>query len=147
MTDSGVHFRVWAPIRKTVEVVIDGGPPVRLEGEDSAYFSGVVPGARAGLRYRYRLDGGKAFPDPASRFQPEGPHGPSEVVDPAAFQWTDQQWRGITLPGQVIYEMHIGTFTKDGTWRSAQEQLPQLAELGVTVLELMPVAEFPGRFG
>jgi maltooligosyltrehalose trehalohydrolase len=153
VTDSGVHFRVWAPIRKTVDVLIEGGESVRLEAEGSGYFSGLVASAhdgsrsRAGSRYRYRLDGGEAFPDPASRFQPEGPHGPSEVVDPAAFKWTDQQWRGVTLPGQVIYEMHIGTFTKEGTWRSAQEHLPQLAETGITVLEVMPVAEFPGRFG
>jgi maltooligosyltrehalose trehalohydrolase len=147
VTDSGVHFRVWAPIRKTVDVVIDGGRPVRLEAEGSGYFSGLVSGAQAGSRYRYALDGGEAFPDPASRYQPKGPHGPSEVVDPAAFQWTDQKWRGVTLPGQVIYEMHIGTFTKQGTWRSAQEHLQQVAETGITVLEVMPVAEFPGRFG
>jgi len=147
LTNSGVDFRVWAPILKTVEVMVDGGPPVRLESEDSGYFSGVVTSAYAGSHYRFRLDGGKACPDPVSRFQPEGPHGPSEVVDPSAFQWTDQKWRGVALLGQVIYEMHIGTFTKDGTWRSAQEHLPQLAELGATVLEVMPVAEFPGRFG
>ena len=147
VTDSGVHFRVWAPIRKTVDVVIEGIRPVGLEAEGSGYFSGFVSSVPAGSRYRYRLDGGEAFPDPASRFQPEGPHGPSEVVDPSAFNWTDQKWRGITLPGQVIYEMHIGTFTKDGTWWSAQVYLPQLAETGITVLEVMPVAEFPGRFG
>ena len=147
MTGSGVHFRVWAPIRETVDVVIGASRPVRLEAEGSGYFSGFISGARAGSRYRYALDGGEAFPDPASRFQPEGPHGASEVVDPSAFKWTDQKWRGITLPGQVIYEMHIGTFTKEGTWRAAERHLPQLAETGITVLEVMPVAEFPGRFG
>lgn len=147
LTNAGVHFRVWAPIRKTVDVVILGGHTVRLRAEDSGYFSGSVEGARAGSRYRYALDGGEAFPDPASRFQPEGPHGPSEVVDPDAFRWTDEKWRGVTLPGQVIYEMHIGTFTREGTWQSAQEHLPQLAETGITVLEVMPVAEFAGRFG
>jgi maltooligosyltrehalose trehalohydrolase len=147
MSDAAVHFRVWAPIRKTVDVVIDGGEPVRLAAEGSGFYSGLVASARHGSRYRYRLDGGETCPDPASRFQPEGPDGPSEVVDPATFQWTDQNWRGITLPRQVIYEMHIGTFTRNGTWRSAQQYLPQLAETGVTVLEVMPVAEFPGRFG
>ncbi len=127
--------------------MIDGGQTVRLEAEGSGYFYGLVASAHAGSRYRYKLNGGEAFPDPASHFQPEGPHGPSEVVDPTAFQWTDQKWRGVALPGQVIYEMHIGTFTKEGTWSSAQEHLPQLSETGVTVLEVMPVAEFPGRFG
>ncbi len=142
-----MNFRVWAPIRKTVEVSIDDRQPAHLMAEGGGFFSGTVESARAGSRYRYRLDGGEAFPDPASRFQPEGPHGPSEVIDPAAFQWTDQSWRGVSLPGQVIYEMHIGTFTRNGTWSSAQEHLPQLVETGVTVLELMPAAEFPGRFG
>ena len=145
--DSRVHFRVWAPVRKTVDVVLDGGETFPLQPEEPGYFSGFVATAHAGSRYRYRLDGGEAFPDPASRFQPEGPHGPSEVVDPAPFPWTDRDWRGIALPHQVIYEMHVGTFTKSGNWRSAREQLPQLAETGVTVLEVMPVAEFPGRFG
>ncbi|HSG39093.1 MAG TPA: malto-oligosyltrehalose trehalohydrolase, partial [Thermoanaerobaculia bacterium] len=90
---------------------------------------------------------GDAFPDPASRFQPEGPHGPSQVVDPSTFQWTDRDWRGVTREGQVIYEMHVGTFTPEGTWAAAARELPELADLGITVLELMPVAEFPGRFG
>lgn len=147
MTAEGVHFRVWAPIRKTVDAVVEGSGPVRLKAEGSGYFSGLAPHAGAGSRYRYALDGGEAFPDPASRFQPEGPHGPSEVVDAGAFPWTDTDWRGIKLLGQVVYEMHIGTFTQEGTWRSAQEHLPQLAETGITVLEVMPVAEFPGRFG
>jgi 1,4-alpha-glucan branching enzyme len=78
----------------------------------SGYFSGLAPKARAGSRYKYKLDGGETCPDPASRFQPEGPHGSSEVVDAAAFPWTDRNWRGVALPHQVIYEMHIGTFTK-----------------------------------
>src|SRR6185436_8745817 len=84
---------------------------------------------------------------PVSRFQPEGPHGPSRVVDPARFQWTDSQWRGVTLEGQVIYELHVGTFTREGTWGAARRELPELADVGVTVVELMPVADFPGRFG
>jgi maltooligosyltrehalose trehalohydrolase len=143
----GAHFRLWAPIRKTADVVIEGGDTVQLGAEGSGYFSGFVESAREGSRYRYALDGGEAFPDPASRFQPDGPHGQSEVVDSAAFQWSDQDWRGVILPHQVIYEMHIGTFSRMGTWRGAQEHLPQLAETGVTLLEVMPVAEFPGRFG
>jgi maltooligosyltrehalose trehalohydrolase len=147
VTGGGVHFRVWAPVRKTVEVVLDGGDAIPLQAEDLGYFSGLAPAARAGSRYKFKLDGGETCPDPATRFQPEGPHGSSIVVDAATFPWTDRNWRGVALPHQVIYEMHIGTFTTQGTWSSAQAELQHLAETGVTVLEVMPVAEFPGRFG
>ena len=144
----GVHFRVWAPRRSKVEVVFEGGgAAVDLARESSGYFSGVAPQAGPGSLYRFRLDGGDAFPDPASRFQPEGPHGPSEVIDPGVFRWSDQTWRGVNLPGPVIYEMHVGTFTREGTWEDARWRLKALRETGVTVLELMPVADFPGRFG
>jgi maltooligosyltrehalose trehalohydrolase len=104
--------------------------------------------ARTGMRYSLRLDQGEAaLPDPASRFQPEGPHGPSEIVDPGDFAWTDGAWRGRTREQLVIYEMHVGTFTPDGSWEAASRELRALAELGITCLEIMPVAEFPGRFG
>ena len=96
------------------------------------------------MTYRYVLDGGDAFPDPASRYQPEGPHGPSQVVDPAEFNWTDSQWSRRGLAGQVIYEMHVGTFTREGTWEGATRELQHLAETGITVIELMPVADFSG---
>jgi maltooligosyltrehalose trehalohydrolase len=129
-------------------VVLEGEEsPVPLPVEKHGYFSGVIPTARAGVRYRYRLDGGDAYPDPASRFQPEGPHGPSQIVDPRSFRWTDAAWPGLSLPGQVIYEMHIGTFTREGTWAAAERELPELCSVGITVIEVMPVAEFPGRFG
>jgi maltooligosyltrehalose trehalohydrolase len=147
----GVHFRVWAPGRQRVEVVFegrgDGRGAVELEPEGNSYFSAVDPDAAVGARYRYRLDGGEAYPDPASRYQPEGPHGPSQVVDPAAFRWTDQDWRGVTAHGQVLYEFHVGTFTKEGTWAAAQRELPYLKDLGITCLEIMPVNEFVGRWG
>jgi maltooligosyltrehalose trehalohydrolase len=142
----GVHFRVWAPRRERVEVLIgERGFPLVAEG--GGYFSGLVAQAHDGTLYRYRLDGDHSFPDPASRFQPDGPHGPSRVVDPGRFAWTDGDWRGCTPQGQVIYEMHVGTFTPEGTWASAAAQLPEMAALGVTVLEVMPVAEFAGTFG
>jgi maltooligosyltrehalose trehalohydrolase len=144
--DGGVHFRVWAPRCTRVEVMHEAGSH-RLEREEGGYYSGRVPGAAVGLHYRYRLDGGDAYPDPASRFQSEGPHGPSRVVDPLSFRWTDGNWRGVRREGQVIYELHIGTFTREGTWRAAERELPHLSEAGITVLEVMPVAEFPGRFG
>jgi maltooligosyltrehalose trehalohydrolase len=150
VTTDGVHFRVWAPRRKTVDVQLEAGAAAGahpLKPEASGFFAGFVPRATACDRYRYRLDGDKAFPDPASRYQPDGPHGPSQVVDPAAFTWTDQAWSGRSLPGQVIYELHVGTFTRAGTWAAAADQLPHLADLGVTVLEVMPVADFSGRFG
>jgi maltooligosyltrehalose trehalohydrolase len=145
---AGVHFRVWAPDRERVEVVVDGRrKSTVLSPERGGYHSGLVPGLDAGARYRYRLDAGDAFPDPASRFQPEGPHGPSEVVDPARFSWTDRDWPGVRREGQVLYELHVGTFTPEGTWAAASRELPALAELGVTLIEVMPVADFPGRFG
>jgi maltooligosyltrehalose trehalohydrolase len=142
------HFRLWAPARSQVEVVFEAGPaPVRLQSEEKGYFSGRAS-VGAGTRYRFRLDGGKElYPDPASRFQPEGPHGPSEVIDPTSFHWSDQHWDGCRPEGQILYEMHVGTFTPEGTWRAAVEQLPRLAQLGVTLIEVMPVAEFPGQFG
>src|SRR5262245_30324150 len=146
--DGGVHFRVWAPDRRRVEVVIDGvSEPVQLGAESGGYFAGSAPGAGPGARYRYRLDGGEGFPDPASRFQPDGPHGPSELIDPATFRWTDSRWAGLQLGGQALYELHVGTFTQEGTWPAASPELAALADLGVTAIEIMPVADFPGRFG
>jgi maltooligosyltrehalose trehalohydrolase len=146
--EGGAHLRVWAPDRTRIEVVIDRGPAIALARDANGYFSGFVPEADAGMRYRLRLDGGdKLYPDPASRFQPEGPHGPSELVDPTRFAWTDGGWRGRTLLEAVIYEMHIGTFTREGTWRAAMAELDELARLGITVIEVMPIAEFPGEFG
>jgi maltooligosyltrehalose trehalohydrolase len=115
--------------------------------EERGYFSGFMAEAHAGCLYRYRLDGRDSFPDPASRFQPRGVHGPSQVVNPEAFTWTDQEWRGLWLPGQVIYELHLGTFSIEETWAAAARHLPRLVELGVTCVEIMPVAEFAGAFG
>jgi maltooligosyltrehalose trehalohydrolase len=147
LTATGVDFRVWAPARRAVEVVVEARAPAPLAPEGDGWFSGELAGLGAGARYRYRLDGDLLRPDPASRFQPEGPHGPSEVVDPGRFCWTDDGWRGLRLPGQVLYELHVGTFTPEGTWAAAARELAALAELGVTAVEVMPVAEFPGRFG
>ena len=147
LVDGGAHFRVWAPRRKRVEVV-SGDRATALTPESDGYHSGLMSGdAGAGLRYKLRLDGGKAYPDPASRWQPDGPHGESVVVDPAAFKWTDDGWKGLTDRGQIVYELHIGTFTPEGTYRAAAGQLGELAGLGVTAVEVMPVAEFPGTFG
>jgi maltooligosyltrehalose trehalohydrolase len=151
----GVRFRVWAPRHAQVEVVIESGGEGekgamgrRLAAEEGGYFSGIVESAGDGTLYRFRLGNGeRLFPDPASRFQPGGPHGPSRVVDPKRFEWTDGEWRGVQLAGNIIYEMHIGTFTREGTWEAAKRELDELADLGITVIEVMPVADFPGRFG
>jgi maltooligosyltrehalose trehalohydrolase len=148
LPQGGVHFRVWAPRRRRVAVVLEGHTEVPLQSEEGGYFAGLVPTARAGSLYRFRLDDGeRLYPDPASRFQPDGPHRPSQVIDPAAFRWTDDGWRGAAREGQVIYEMHLGTFTPRGTWDAAARELPELADLGITMIEVMPVADFPGRFG
>jgi maltooligosyltrehalose trehalohydrolase len=119
-----------------------------LQREAGGYFSLALDSATAGMLYRYRLgDGTDRFPDPASRFQPLGPHGPSQIVDPGTFAWTDAAWAGVEPTRQVLYEMHVGTFTEEGTWLAALEHLPALADLGITTLEMMPVAEFAGRRG
>lgn len=147
---AGTHFRVWAPRCRTVSVVIESGQAVGeypLEAEADGYYSGRVSEAVAGDLYRYRLDGDAIVSDPTSRFQPQGPDGPSQVIDPSLFAWTDSGWKGRSLRGQVIYEMHIGTFTQEGTWAGAIRELPALADVGVTVIEVLPVADFAGRFG
>ena len=147
----GVHFRVWAPHNHRVEVRLEDGPGAPaahpLERDGDGYHQGVSSQAGPGTLYRYLLDDEGPFPDPASRLQPQGPHGPSQVIDPGDFRWTDHNWRGLELHGQVLYEMHVGTFTDEGSWSAAAQRLPDLVELGVTAVELMPVAEFPGHFG
>ncbi|HSI35658.1 MAG TPA: malto-oligosyltrehalose trehalohydrolase [Tepidisphaeraceae bacterium] len=145
---AGVHFRVWAPKRKTVRVVINDAEPVALASEPGGYFSVLVDDTKPGDRYHFLLHGeSHRYPDPASRFQPEGPHGPSEIVDAAAFRWTDHDFNGVAPSDRVVYEMHVGTFTLAGTWAAAIERLDDLKDVGVTVIEVMPVAEFAGRFG
>ena len=148
------HFRIWAPKAERLDVVLEesAAKDARrtfqpLQREEGGYFSGAAE-IGAGGCYRFRVNHGEHFyPDPASRFQPDGPHGSSCVVDPMQFRWSDAAWRGKTLKGQIIYEMHVGTFTSEGTWRSAAEQLEELARIGITVVEMMPIADFPGNFG
>jgi maltooligosyltrehalose trehalohydrolase len=152
MSARGVHFQVFAPKRRRVEVVVEAasGPPrsIILSRGNDGTFAGLADGLGAGARYRIRLDDDATlYPDPASRFQPAGPHGPSEVVDPTAFAWTDQAWPGVKLRGQVIYEMHVGTFTKEGTYAAAMRELEELRKAGITLIEMMPVNEFAGCFG
>lgn len=138
-------FRVWAPQARQVEVVFDeGAKTLALTREHGGYFSGAT--SESSRLYQYRVDGTGPWPDPCSRFQPQGVHGPSQIVTPDAFEWTDAKWRGVGIEGQVIYEMHIGTFTAEGTFDAAIRKLEHLRDLGVTVLEVMPVVECPGRW-
>jgi len=117
-----------------------------MQPEPDGFFGADVAGLRPGALYRYRLDGQGPYPDPSSRYQPQGPHGPSMLVDPNGWRWRDDDWRGVSITGQVVYELHVGCFTREGTFDAAREKLPYLKALGVTLLEVMPVAEFPGRF-
>jgi maltooligosyltrehalose trehalohydrolase len=141
------RFRVWAPKAESLSVRLLGGETNRtvpLRAEADGYFIGTAT-ARPGDCYFYRLADGTERPDPASRFQPQGVHGPSGIVDPRAFAWQDAGWQGLPLEEYVIYELHVGTFTKEGTFAAAISRLDYLAELGVTAVELMPVAQFPGE--
>jgi maltooligosyltrehalose trehalohydrolase len=145
----GVRFAVWAPKPETVEVEIvtaDGAAAHPLTVDGDGVWSGVVRGIGDGARYRFRLNGASSFPDPYSRWQSEGVHGPSRVVDPAAFAWSDGDWPGLRPGGLVIYELHVGAMTVEGTFGALIDQLPELKELGVTAIELMPVAQCPGRW-
>ena len=148
------HFRVWAPKAERVDVAIETSAEADaireffpLAAESDGYFAGSAP-ARGGSFYRFRLNGNEDLhPDPASRYQPGGPHRSSSVVDPTAFRWSDADWPGVKLKGQILYEMHIGTFTPEGTWAAAAKQLPALAEDGISLIEMMPIADFAGEFG
>jgi maltooligosyltrehalose trehalohydrolase len=151
LTPDGASFRVWAPSRKRVALVVGDeqrSEELVLTPEADGYFSRTCPDVSDGALYGFRLDAeGCVYPDPASRFQPHGHDGRSRLIDPDRHAWRDASWGGITRAAQVIYEMHVGTFTPEGTWAAAARALPWLAELGVTVIELMPVGEFPGQFG
>jgi maltooligosyltrehalose trehalohydrolase len=139
------RFLVWAPLADQVEVRLvsprEGLLP--LEKRAKGYFAAEVAGVEPGCQYFYRLNGAQDFPDPASRFQPQGVHGPSQVVDPR-FPWEDRHWTGLPLRDYVIYELHVGIFTPEGTFEAVIPHLEGLKELGLTALELMPVAQFPG---
>ena len=139
--------RVWAPSCRTLQFVVDGGPSYDLSRMPDGTFEGEVSNVGPGTRYWFRLEGGELRPDPVSRFQPEGPHGPSAIVDPTSFKWSDERWPGMPPHGQVLYEMHVGTFTREGTWVAAANELEALRDLGVTAVEMMPIADFAGQFG
>ncbi|MCW2725260.1 MAG: maltooligosyl trehalose hydrolase [Frankiales bacterium] len=139
-------FEVWAPKPDTVELEVNGQRhPMRAD--ESGWWRVDVPGIEAGSDYAFVLDGGLPRPDPRSAWQPQGVHGPSRLVDHDAFAWTDQQWRGVPLAGNVLYELHVGTFTEEGTFDAAVGRLDHLADLGVSAVELLPCSAFAGRWG
>jgi maltooligosyltrehalose trehalohydrolase len=146
LPDGSVRFRLWAPKAQRIDLSLEGGknrtvPLTRLEG---GWFELVTGDATAATGYRFQVDGEMKVPDPASRFQPADVHGPSEVIDPRVFDWTDDNWWGRRWQEAVIYELHVGAFTAEGTFRAVEEKLDYLCDLGITAVELMPVADFPG---
>lgn len=141
--DDGTRFRIWAPRADSLQLLRAGAPPVCLTADASGVYEAVVH-APPGTRYAYRIDGFEPMPDPASRSQPDGVHGWSEVVAPEAYEWGDDAWTGVDRSDLVVYELHVGTFTEAGTFDGVREHLRDLADLGVTAIELMPLHAFPG---
>lgn len=144
----GTAFRVWSPKSSRVDVALESGKLtlVPMIPEREGYFSCFIKGVSPGALYTYRLDGRARYPDPCSRFQPHGPLRPSMVIDPHAYSWHDSDWKGLKLPGQIFYELHVGVFTEEGSFAAARGQLRELKALGITAVELLPVNEFPGRW-
>lgn len=145
--DGQTHFRIWAPKHPKLTLIFEKGhDPIEMERDNDGYFSAVAE-VGPGSNYKFKLPSGDAFPDPASRYQPQGVHAWSQVVDPDSFKWTDGNWKGVPAFGQVLYEFHVGAFTPQGTWVAAAEKLQYLKDVGITCLEMMPVNEFPGDHG
>ena len=145
LADGRWEFLLWAPKARSVSLhLLHSGELLTMAPLSRGYFRRTVENLEPGTRYFFQLDGARELPDPASRFQPEGIHGPSEVVDLNQFHWTDQSWQGRTLERSIFYEIHVGTYTAQGTFDALIPHIPELVELGITTVELMPVAQFPG---
>lgn len=147
LEDGRVRFRLWAPGANKVELCLQGlAPEARLlmAAEDDGWFGIITELAASGFYYQYRVDEDVYIPDPASRFQPQDVHGSSQVIDPGSWQWTDNDWRGRPWHEAVIYQLHVGTFSEDGSFTGVKKKLDHLVELGISALQLMPIAEFPG---
>jgi maltooligosyltrehalose trehalohydrolase len=155
LANGAASFRVWAPKRRRVELVVSAAQQgesqqlaLAMQPEANGYFSLTTTEIKVGAHYGFRFaEGERVYADPASRYQPDGPAGLSELIDPNSFAWTDQKWRGASRAGQVVYELHVGTFTPAGTWAAAARELPELADAGMTLVQVMPVADFAGEFG
>jgi maltooligosyltrehalose trehalohydrolase len=147
LSDGSVRFRFWGPAVRNVHIEIDGiEQALLLNSAADGWHELVTKQAGAGSRYRFILPDGTRVPDPASRFQLDDVHGPSEVIDPKSHPWTDSEWKGRPWDEAVLYEVHIGAFTEEGTFLAAIDKLDHLVELGVTGIEIMPVVDFPGRW-
>jgi maltooligosyltrehalose trehalohydrolase len=144
--DGSWELLLWAPNARAVSVHLLSGNDefLAMESLPRGYHSVVAKGLEPGMRYFYRLEDGRELPDPASRFQPEGVHGPSQLVDASAFQWSDRNWQGTPLEGSIFYELHVGTYTREGSFDALIGRLPEIATLGITTIELMPIGQFPG---
>ena len=142
--ENGVRIRIWAPKHRRVDLAVEGRESAPMTALPDGWHEAVLADAGPGTLYRFELPDGLRVPDPASRYQPQDVHGPSEVIDPAAFRWTDMGWQGRTEAETVVYELHLGTFTQAGTFSAAIARLDHLLDLGVTAIQLMPVADFPG---
>lgn len=145
LDDGRLRFRLWAPKAKRVRCLVEGRASFALVKHDDGWFEFIGDDIPAGTRYKFQIDDGPEVPDPASRFQPEDVHGPSEVVNPAAFEWQDADWTGRSWDEAVIYELHVGTFTPEGTFAGVERKLDYLRDLGVTAVELMPLSDFSGK--
>ncbi len=146
VTADRASVRVWAPASRTLGLWIDG-TTAPMQEEAEGFLSATVA-ARTGSRYAFKFpDDDRLYPDPASKYQPEGPEKPSQIVELSHYPWQDGGWRGVELRDQVFSEVHIGTFTAAGTWRAAEARLAQLRDTGITVIQMMPIAEFAGTFG
>ena len=148
LSEEKTRFKVWAPLAESVSVEITSQEKmrtVRLDKDERGYFEGIGEGIHEGDCYFYLLENASRHPDPASRFQPFGVHGPSQIINALNFQWEDEGWEGVPFRKFIIYELHVGTFSRDGTFESAIAHLDYLKELGITAVELMPVAQFPGE--
>jgi malto-oligosyltrehalose trehalohydrolase len=146
LSEDGTTFRIWAPRQTQMTLLVDGHPPVVMNRTSEGWHWAKVDGSGPGTRYRFQMINGLLVPDPASRFQPDDVHGPSELIDPNGFKWRSE-WSNRPWEDAVIYELHIGSFTPEGTFLAAIEKLPWLASIGITAIELMPVADFPGAWG
>jgi maltooligosyltrehalose trehalohydrolase len=145
LPDGSWEFLLWVPNASSIRLQLcTGNELIGMEPLPHGYFRANVGEVNEGTQYLYRLDDERSLPDPASRFQPQGVHGPSEIVDTESFQWTDQKWKGIPLESSIFYELHVGTYTQEGTFDAVIPHIGQLADLGITTLELMPIAQFPG---
>jgi 1,4-alpha-glucan branching enzyme/maltooligosyltrehalose trehalohydrolase len=146
LSEQGVAFRFWAPFHDKVLLKLENDQPREMQRSAEGWHHCEVAGASTGTSYKFLLSDGLAVPDPASRYQPEDAHGPSEVVDLSTYKWRSDSWRGRPWEETVLYELHMGSFTTEGTFRAAIERLDHLQQLGVTALQIMPLSDFPGRY-